>query len=166
MRKIYSWFQERLEIQLITEDVTSKYVPPHLYWRNNIYLLSNSNYNGICYNILLSSKCNRCFLFYSIYHNRSKFWVANSFDSSLVCQSNSYNNNFSYSSSISNRWVQTSSRTYMDYRSYYIYVYSLVWSYRIFASMGPSRLLGNKNCDWSSRCNSNYCSYLCKYVSW
>ena len=30
MRKIYSWFQERLEIQLITEDVTSKYVPPHV----------------------------------------------------------------------------------------------------------------------------------------
>jgi cytochrome b6 len=30
MRKLYSWLQERLEIQLIAEDVTSKYVPPHV----------------------------------------------------------------------------------------------------------------------------------------
>jgi cytochrome b6 len=30
MRKIYSWFHERLEIQSIAEVVTSKYVPPHV----------------------------------------------------------------------------------------------------------------------------------------
>ena len=27
---VYDWFQERLEIQDITDDVTSKYVPPHV----------------------------------------------------------------------------------------------------------------------------------------
>jgi cytochrome b6 len=27
---IYDWFQERLEIQAITDDITTKYVPPHV----------------------------------------------------------------------------------------------------------------------------------------
>jgi cytochrome b6 len=30
MTKVYNWLQERLEIQSIAEDVTSKYVPPHV----------------------------------------------------------------------------------------------------------------------------------------
>jgi cytochrome b6 len=30
MGKTYDWFQERLEIQAIADDVTSKYVPPHV----------------------------------------------------------------------------------------------------------------------------------------
>nr|YP_010338096.1 cytochrome b6 [Erythrolobus coxiae]UNJ17681.1 cytochrome b6 [Erythrolobus coxiae] len=30
MGKVYDWFQERLEIQAIADDFTSKYVPPHV----------------------------------------------------------------------------------------------------------------------------------------
>ena len=30
MSKVYNWFNERLEIQSIADDVTSKYVPPHV----------------------------------------------------------------------------------------------------------------------------------------
>ena len=30
MSKVYDWFDERLEIQAIADDVTSKYVPPHV----------------------------------------------------------------------------------------------------------------------------------------
>jgi cytochrome b6 len=30
MGKIYNWFQERLEIQAIADDISSKYVPPHV----------------------------------------------------------------------------------------------------------------------------------------
>ena len=30
MSKVYDWFQERLEIQAIADDITSKYVPPHI----------------------------------------------------------------------------------------------------------------------------------------
>jgi cytochrome b6 len=30
MSNVYDWFQERLEIQAIADDITSKYVPPHL----------------------------------------------------------------------------------------------------------------------------------------
>jgi len=30
MGKIYDWFEERLEIQAIADDVSSKYVPPHV----------------------------------------------------------------------------------------------------------------------------------------
>ena len=30
MSKVYNWFEERLEIQSIADDITSKYVPPHV----------------------------------------------------------------------------------------------------------------------------------------
>ena len=30
LNKIYDWFEERLEIQAIADDITSKYVPPHV----------------------------------------------------------------------------------------------------------------------------------------
>jgi cytochrome b6 len=30
MSSVYDWFQERLEIQAIADDITSKYVPPHV----------------------------------------------------------------------------------------------------------------------------------------
>ena len=30
MSKVYNWFQDRLEIQSIADDITSKYVPPHV----------------------------------------------------------------------------------------------------------------------------------------
>nr|YP_009340816.1 apocytochrome b6 of cytochrome b6/f complex [Palmophyllum crassum]BAW34763.1 apocytochrome b6 of cytochrome b6/f complex [Palmophyllum crassum] len=30
MSKVYNWFDERLEIQAIADDITSKYVPPHV----------------------------------------------------------------------------------------------------------------------------------------
>ena len=30
MGKVYNWFQERLEIQSIADDISSKYVPPHV----------------------------------------------------------------------------------------------------------------------------------------
>ncbi|WP_218079469.1 cytochrome b6 [Anthocerotibacter panamensis] len=30
MSKVYDWFQERLEIQAIADDITTKYVPPHV----------------------------------------------------------------------------------------------------------------------------------------
>ena len=30
MSKVYNWFEERLEIQAIADDVSSKYVPPHV----------------------------------------------------------------------------------------------------------------------------------------
>jgi cytochrome b6 len=30
MTKVYDWFEERLEIQSIADDITSKYVPPHV----------------------------------------------------------------------------------------------------------------------------------------
>nr|YP_010337632.1 cytochrome b6 [Dixoniella grisea]UNJ17217.1 cytochrome b6 [Dixoniella grisea] len=30
MKKVYDWFEERLEIQAIADDITSKYVPPHV----------------------------------------------------------------------------------------------------------------------------------------
>ncbi|KAH0446899.1 hypothetical protein IEQ34_024263 [Dendrobium chrysotoxum] len=30
LKKVYDWFEERLEIQAIADDITSKYVPPHV----------------------------------------------------------------------------------------------------------------------------------------
>jgi cytochrome b6 len=62
MSKVYDWFQERLEIQSIADDVTSKYVPPHvniflLYWGNYIYLFFGTSSNRFCNDFLLPSKC-------------------------------------------------------------------------------------------------------------
>ncbi|MFS7920292.1 putative cytochrome b/b6, di-hem cytochrome, transmembrane, cytochrome b/b6-like domain superfamily [Helianthus anomalus] len=60
LNKVYDWFEERLEIQAIADDITSKYVPPHV---NIFYCLggitftcffSTSGYR-ICYDLLLSS---------------------------------------------------------------------------------------------------------------
>ena len=30
LNKVYDWFEEHLEIQVIVDDITSKYVPPHV----------------------------------------------------------------------------------------------------------------------------------------
>jgi cytochrome b6 len=30
LNKVYDWFEEGLEIQAIADDITSKYVPPHV----------------------------------------------------------------------------------------------------------------------------------------
>jgi hypothetical protein len=34
MNKVYDWFEERLEVQAIADDISSKYVPPLflLFW--------------------------------------------------------------------------------------------------------------------------------------
>ena len=37
MSKVYDWFEERLEIQSIADDITSKYVPPHVNIFYNIF---------------------------------------------------------------------------------------------------------------------------------
>ena len=44
MAKIYNWFQERLEIQAIADDISSKYVPPHV----NIFYC----FGGIVFTVL------------------------------------------------------------------------------------------------------------------
>ena len=40
MSKVYDWFEERLEIQSIADDISSKYVPPHV---NIFYCLGLKN---------------------------------------------------------------------------------------------------------------------------
>jgi hypothetical protein len=58
MGKVYDWFEERLEIQAIADDITSKYVPPHvniflLYWWDHIYVFYYSSGYRLCYDFLL-----------------------------------------------------------------------------------------------------------------
>jgi hypothetical protein len=60
MGKVYDWFEERLEIQAIADDITSKYVPPHvniflLSWWYYICLFHYSSCNWFCYDFLLPS---------------------------------------------------------------------------------------------------------------
>jgi len=58
MAIVYDWFNDRLEIQAIADDITAKYVPPHV---NLFYCLGgitltcffNSSCNWICTYILL-----------------------------------------------------------------------------------------------------------------
>lgn len=76
MANVYDWFEERLEIQALADDVTSKYVPPHV----NIFLLSGWNHsdmlldpvrNWIRNDLLLQANCHRSLFFRAIHHERS-----------------------------------------------------------------------------------------------
>jgi hypothetical protein len=60
MNKVYDWFEERLEVQAIADDISSKYVPPHV----NIFtvlvafvMLLNTSCNRFCNDFLLPTKC-------------------------------------------------------------------------------------------------------------
>ena len=44
MSKIYDWFEERLEIQAIADDISSKYVPPHV---NIFYCIGGITFTGV-----------------------------------------------------------------------------------------------------------------------
>ena len=48
MSKVYDWFEERLEVQAIADDISSKYVPPHV---NIFYCLG-----GITFTLFLVQK--------------------------------------------------------------------------------------------------------------
>ena len=50
MGKVYDWFEERLEVQAIADDISSKYVPPHV----NIFYC----FGGIVFTCFFSSSCN------------------------------------------------------------------------------------------------------------
>jgi len=43
MGKVYDWFEERLEVQAIADDISSKYVPPHV----NIFYFSVALYSHV-----------------------------------------------------------------------------------------------------------------------
>jgi len=43
MSKVYDWFNDRLEVGALAEDVTSKYVPPHVRFRDDILLQAIRN---------------------------------------------------------------------------------------------------------------------------
>jgi len=58
MSSVYDWFEERLEVQAIADDITSKYVPPHvniflLFWWYCINMFSCSSCHWFCYDVLL-----------------------------------------------------------------------------------------------------------------
>jgi quinol-cytochrome oxidoreductase complex cytochrome b subunit len=50
MNKVYDWFEERLEVQAIADDISSKYVPPHV----NFFTVW-----WPCFHMLLNTSCNR-----------------------------------------------------------------------------------------------------------
>jgi cytochrome b6 len=50
MGKVYDWFEERLEVQAIADDVTSKYVPPHV---NIFYCLGGITF--VCFIIQVAT---------------------------------------------------------------------------------------------------------------
>ena len=50
MTKVYNWFQERLDIQAIADDITDKYVPPHV---NIFYCLGGVTF--VCFLIQVAT---------------------------------------------------------------------------------------------------------------
>jgi cytochrome b6 len=57
MSKVYDWFEERLEIQAIADDISSKYVPPHV----NIFFYCLGGITFTCF------PCSSC------------YWICNDF---------------------------------------------------------------------------------------
>jgi len=88
MSNVYDWFQERLEIQAIADDITSKYVPPHV---NIFYCLGGITLT--CFIVQVATGFAMTFYyrptvteaFASVeYHDRGKLWVVNPFCSQMV----------------------------------------------------------------------------------
>jgi quinol-cytochrome oxidoreductase complex cytochrome b subunit len=107
MSKVYDWFEERLEIQSVADDITSKYVPPHV----NIFYC----FGGIvltCFLVQVATGFAMTFYYrptvsdaFASVEYIMKLWMVNSFNSPMVCKHDGFNVNSSCFPSVLNRWI-------------------------------------------------------------
>ena len=90
MSKVYDWFEERLEIQSIADDITSKYVPPHV---NIFYCLGGITFTcflvqvatGFAMTFYYRPTVAEAFASVQYPNDRCEFWLVDSVYSPLVC---------------------------------------------------------------------------------
>jgi cytochrome b6 len=101
MANVYDWFEERLDLQEIADDITTKYVPPHV---NIFYCLGGITL--VCFLIQFATGFAMTFYY--------KPTVAEAFssveyimnDSPLVSQHDGINDDSPHIPRLSNRWLQ------------------------------------------------------------
>ena len=110
MSKVYDWFEERLEVQAIADDITSKYVPPHV----NIFYC----FGGIvltCFLVQVATGFAMTFYyrpsvadaFASVEYMMTQVnfgWLIRSIP--LVSKYDGFNDDFTRIPSLLNRWIQ------------------------------------------------------------
>ena len=109
MSKVYNWFNERLEIQSIADDVTSKYVPPHV---NIFYCLGGITLT--CFLVQVATGFAMTFYYRptvteafasTVHYDRRKLWMAYPFSAPLVSKYDGINDGSSRIPCIPYRWI-------------------------------------------------------------
>ncbi|OMP13927.1 Di-heme cytochrome, transmembrane [Corchorus olitorius] len=89
LNKVYDWFEERLEIQAIADDITSKYVPPHV---NIFYCLGGITLTcflvqvatGFAMTFYYRPTVTEAFASVQYIMTEAKLWLVNPISSSMV----------------------------------------------------------------------------------
>ena len=159
MGKVYDWFEERLEIQSIADDISSKYVPPHV---NIFYCIGGITFT--CFLVQVATGFAMTFYY--------RPTVAEAFASVQYIMTEV---NFGWLIRSIHRWSASMMvlmmilhvcRVYLTggfkkprelnlgNGCYYGCLYCFFWCYRLFFTLGSNWVLGCKNCNWCSGCNS------------
>ena len=110
MSKVYDWFEERLEIQSIADDISSKYVPPHV---NIFYCLGGITLTcflvqvatGFAMTFYYRPTVTEAFASVQYIMTDVNFWMVNPFGSPLVSKYDGSYDDPSRLSSLLNRWI-------------------------------------------------------------
>ena len=111
LNKVYDWFEERLEIQAIADDITSKYVPPHV---NIFYCLGGITLT--CFLVQVATGFAMTFYyrptvteaFSSVQYIMTEanfLWLVNPISSSMVSKYDGSNDDPARISCVSHRWI-------------------------------------------------------------
>ena len=151
MSKVYDWFEERLEIQVLVDDTTSKYVPPHV---NIFYCLGGVTLT--CFIIQFATGFAMTFYY--------RPTVAEAFNSIQYIMNEV---NFGWLIRSIHRWsasmmvlmmilhvfrvyltggFQKAARANLDHWRYPSCHYRYLWRNRLLPALGPSWLLGGQDC--------------------
>ena len=104
LNKVYDRFEERLEIQAIADDITSKYVPPHV---NIFYCLGGVTLT--CFLVQVAIGFAMTFYYRptcSIPNDRSELWLVNPINPSMVSKYDGSNDDPARIPCLSHRWIQ------------------------------------------------------------
>ena len=103
MNKVYDWFEERLEVQAIADDISSKYVPPHV---NIFYCFGGLVFT--CFLIQVATGFAMTFYYRPSVVDAfaSVEYIMNSFNSSLVSKYDGITDGITCIPSLFNGWVQ------------------------------------------------------------
>jgi cytochrome b6 len=111
LNKVYDWFEERLEIQAIADDITSKYVPPHVnifYCLGGITLTCFLVQVATCFAMTFYYRPTVTQAFSSVQYIMTEanfLWLVNPISSLMVSKYDGSNDDPARISCVSHRWI-------------------------------------------------------------